>query len=87
MTTPATPDVNGWLPIASAPKDGTPILVCFKGLGIFCVTWDDPHSDEVTPDNGIWCVDDNKHGPYAMRGYCEGDDTHWHPLPAPPVSS
>src|SRR5205085_5223681 len=77
--------VAAWQPIETAPKDGTPILVFFKhGGGVMRVTWDSPHYDEVTPENGIWCVDDNKHGPYALRGYSEGDDTHWMPLPDAP---
>lgn len=68
-------------PIDTAPKDGTPILVFFDrpGLGWMRVTWDDPHGDG---DYAIWCVDDNKHGPYPLRGYSEGDDLAWMPLPA-----
>lgn len=78
----------GWKPIATAPKDGTLILVNFKSKGVRAVSWDSPFHDEVTEENGIWCVDDDKHGPYGLRGY--NDDgptapTHWMPLPAPPL--
>ena len=78
----------GWKPIATAPKDGTLILVHFKSKGVRAVSWDSPFHDEVTEENGIWCVDDDKHGPYGLRGY--NDDgptapTHWMPLPAPPL--
>lgn len=79
--------MSEWKPIESAPKDGTHILVFFNRphLGVKEVAWDNPHYSEVTPENGIWCVDDNKHGPYPLRGYSKGDDTHWMPLPEPPT--
>lgn len=72
-----------WQPIETVPKDGSSILVYFKSaaLGVQQVFWHDIHN----LGDGIWCVDDNKHGPYALRGYCDGDDTHWMPLPAPPT--
>ncbi len=80
---------DAWQTIESAPKDGTPILVFFNTswLGVVQVRWDSPHEHDVTPENGIWCVDDNKHGPYPVRGYSDGDDTHWRPLPTPPTST
>lgn len=28
-------------------------------------------------------VDDDKHGPYALRGCCEGDEIAWMPTPDP----
>lgn len=86
---PSPPEgMAGWKPIATAPKDGTLILVHFKSKGVRAVSWDSPFHDEVTEENGIWCVDDDKHGPYGLRGY--NDDgptapTHWMPLPAPPL--
>ena len=65
-----------WRPIESAPRDGTDILAYFQPIkgrlsGVFQVAW----------INGIWTTDDHKHGPYPMRRYCDGDDTHWAPLP------
>ena len=79
-----------WQPIETAPKDGTPILVFFNkpSLQVQQVFWGRAAWDDrpATPEDGIWCVDDNKHGPYALRGYSDGDDTHWMPLPAPPQS-
>ena len=70
-----------WQPIETAPKDGTRILVNFHGR-VKEVFWDDPYGENMT--FAIWCVDDDKHGPYPLRGYSEGDDTHWMPLPEPP---
>ncbi|MAH32237.1 MAG: hypothetical protein CMG78_09400 [Marinobacter sp.] len=78
-----------WLPIETAPKDGRLILVSFGIKGVRAVKWDDPYDDNwpVSPDNGLWCVDDDKHGPYPLRGYTETGvraPTHWMPMPEPP---
>lgn len=89
FTHPSPPEGAGWRDIATAPKDGTLILVHFGSKGVRAVSWDSPFHDEVTEENGIWCVDDDKHGPYGLRGYIdEGPSapTHWMPLPAPPAS-
>lgn len=80
----ATP-ANAWKPIAEAPRDGTRILVHFArdGVGVRDVAWTEPeHADWQT-----WCVDDLKFGPYALRRWCDGDATHWMPLPTPPTST
>lgn len=62
-----------WQPIESAPRDGTSVLVaCSHGL--YSVAWED-HNIEW------WHVDDNKHGPYPLRG---SGPTHWMPLPPAP---
>lgn len=75
------------MPIETAPKDGTLILVHFKTKGVRAVSWDSPFRDEVTAENGIWCVDDDKHGPYGLRGYNDEGPTaptHWMKLPESP---
>jgi len=69
--------------MTKAPKDGTRILVDFGGLGVREVSWTEP----VDASFEIWCVDDNKHGPYAFRGYSdEGPKSprRWRYLPEPP---
>lgn len=73
-----TPDANGWLPIESAPKDGTPILG-FKGnlpepICIGIVRW--------MPDNSR--IADTWAG--GALGASMFYPTHWQPLPNPPVS-
>lgn len=75
---------EAWQAMDSAPKDGTPILVWFDkpGLGVLRVTWEAPQGQD--DEWAIWCVDDNKFGPYALRGYSEGDAKAWQPLPPPP---
>lgn len=75
---------DAWQPIETAPRDGTTVVVYFKGHGPMTVAWEDPWGDG--PEGAIWCVTDHKHGPpYPVRGYRTGDDTHWRPLPAPPA--
>lgn len=68
-----------WLPISTAPKDGTKILVTDANtIGCEeCVFWDD---DPQASQNSIgwqWATDD---GP----SYHEERFTHWMPLPEPP---
>lgn len=71
-----------WRPIETAPRDGTTILVYFRQHGAMTVRSDDEH--DPCDDWRLWYVDDHKHGPYVVRGYRPGDDTHWMPLPQPP---
>lgn len=63
---------GGWLPIETAPKDGTAILVS-EGRFCWCVEWNEEFD--------WWAVDDNKLGPFRLRGAAP---THWQPLPTPP---
>ena len=76
-------NVRGWQPIETAPKDGTTVLVWFKTHGCMSARWTD-RDEGPTSDYACWHVDDYKHGPYQVRGYRSGDDTHWMPLPEPP---
>lgn len=78
--------LSGWRTIDSAPKDGSTILVYFKQHGWMTVRWTDGDGDSSSP-YAHWHVDDHKHGPYPVRGYSEGDDTHWQPLDAPPATA
>ena len=62
-----------WRHIETAPKDGQAILVT-DGMGCYCVEWDEEFD--------WWTVDDNKLGPFRLRGSAP---THWMKLPpAPP---
>lgn len=61
-----------WLHFDTAPKDGTRIL-CFAGGYIYAVEWD--------VDESYWVVDDNKHGPFPLRGPYP---SFWMPTPDPP---
>lgn len=65
-------NLSQWMKIDNAPKDGTRIL-CFAVGFIYAVEWDEEES--------CWVVDDNKHGPFPLRG---GRPSHWMPMPDPP---
>ena len=55
------------------------LLACANGL---LKEWREVQAERI---NGIWCVDDDKHGPYGLRGYIDKGPTaptHWLPLPA-----
>ena len=62
----------GWQSIETAPRDGQAILVT-DGWDCYCVEWDEEFD--------WWTVDDNKLGPFRLRGSAP---THWIPLPAAP---
>ena len=62
----------GWQSIETAPKDGQAILVT-DGMNCYCVEWDEEFD--------WWTVDDNKLGPFRLRGSAP---THWMPTPAAP---
>ena len=62
----------GWMDIETAPKDGQAILVT-DGMDCYCVEWDEEFD--------WWTVDDNKLGPFRLRGSAP---THWMPLPPAP---
>ena len=61
-----------WRHIETAPKDGQAILVT-DGMDCYCVEWDEEFV--------WWTVDDNKLGPFRLRGSAP---THWMPLPPAP---
>ena len=70
---PSPPEgMAGWQPIETAPKDGQAILVT-DGMDCYCVEWDEEFD--------WWTVDDNKLGPFRLRGSAP---THWMPLPPAP---
>ena len=65
-------------PIDTAPKDGSEILVYFRTIGWKSVAW-------IGDEDGSWCVDDYKHGPFPVRGYPPFGATHWMLLPREPA--
>ena len=72
---PPTAQAEGWRPIETAPKDCQAILVT-EGRFCHCVEWNEEFD--------WWAVDDNKLGPFRLRG---SSPTHWMPLPPPPTSA
>ena len=70
---PSPPEgMAGWQPIETAPKDGQAILVT-DGMHCYCVEW--------CEEFDWWTVDDNKLGPFRLRGSAP---THWMKLPEAP---
>lgn len=72
---------GGWQPIATAPRDGTTIIVMHPDCGAFTMCWN-PQTENgaFSPDTGMWEV------PGEMT-WCERDHTgedvgpsHWKPF-------
>lgn len=62
---------NGWMPIETAPKDGTPFLAYQRNGG-----------PDLYP---CWFVNDQYEGAFWQNDYDnEPSPSHWRPLPAPP---
>jgi hypothetical protein len=74
VPTPAPDAVAGWLPIDSAPKDGSHVLLARAG------EWSSYGYYEAELD-GWW--EANTHWTDATDGQCY--PTHWQPLPSPPL--
>lgn len=78
------PDANGWLSIASAPRDGTPVLVCAMDDEVRVVG--EAYHREREPGPGWWWAGmdwgDNHAETLEASGFIV---THWQPLPPPPV--
>ena len=71
--------MSEWMPIESAPKDETAVIlympaVGYRGAVITSAYW-------TTHNVECWHVDDQKNGPYPLRGT---SPAHWMPLPEPP---
>ena len=86
--TEATPEPVAWLPIETAPKDGTVIDVWVDGEfpgRRTDVSWRVPTVSEwwVHGDDTIETLDPTWHDPFGPLGKSE-PPTHWQPLPAPP---
>lgn len=84
---------EGWRPIESAPRDGTPILACSVNHdarevvcwqdGLDSGSFENLIADEPEPEKG-WV----NNGPIKDRFYANPRwFTHWQSLPAPPATS
>lgn len=72
MSTPIC-ECGSWRDIASAPKDGTEILVFDEGA-LYITSWLDDEGHDGVRRSGWY---DN--------GFVEPPPTHWQPLPPPPA--
>lgn len=77
----ARPAQDGWQPIETAPKDGTPVLLWIE---FFCASGGP--MEGVRPMMATcWNHGDGWYGgPSQVPGF---SPTHWRPLPAPPQQS
>ena len=70
--------MSDWQPIATAPKDGTRVLL----------DWTDETGRQVPIQAGFWHVRENAwcdtHHPLHGQG-AHQQPTHWMPLPEPPA--
>ncbi|WPY93191.1 hypothetical protein T8T21_08625 [Limimaricola variabilis] len=83
---------SGWQPIASAPKDGTPVLLCDGGLiGLFY--WGNPgpgRFGQKMPETWIGAVaigpaTECSHPLPPVVNMMGAEATHWAMLPEPPA--
>ncbi len=65
---------DGWMPIETAPKDGTKFLGYFGNVEFYRVTW---WSNRQAAQHGSGWV-------FSQNGLAE--PTHWRSLPAPPAA-
>lgn len=77
--------MSEWKPIESAPKDGTPFLVCWESADdkwvMTTAAWWQPSNGNA--DLGFWDLVES--GTYADDS--EVVPEYWMPLPAPPTPS
>lgn len=73
----AAPSAPEWQPIATAPKDGTRVLI--KGDCIVVANWGRVTSIVGLIEHG-WCIVNDAYMPEHMA-------THWMPLPKPPMAA
>lgn len=85
---------NGWQPISTAPKDGTPILIWEPGPHAFGNRERHNEYDErgkvisfAEYDDVRWAIGYwRPTGSWGNRNAARVNPTHWMPLPAPPVT-
>jgi hypothetical protein len=73
---PSPPGESGWQPIATAPKDGTMVMIYDQGdpTPIAVAYW----TTSVWVDGGAWVQEEHRSDTYTFN------PTHWMPLPTPP---
>lgn len=73
-------ELGGWIPIETAPKDGTSVSLWAILQGQDVGQW----WPEATWDGEGWRVDDGYGGGRLVRAW---NITHWMPLPTPPTGA
>lgn len=79
---------QGWMPIETAPRDGSPILLT-NGRSCVHLAWfkgDGESYPWFLVDNFDFHVDDNGNDCIELNSAMEAWATHWQPLPPPPTA-
>lgn len=87
---PKAQPVQGWQTMDSAPKDEEVLIAYWRwrnsvstgSIVVQSASQTQFHGDDIWS----WVVSDNKHGPFPIRGWSDGDMIGWMPLPAGPSS-
>jgi hypothetical protein len=73
----------------SAPKDQEVLIAYWRWRNSMSPGSVMIQSASLTEHHGpniwSWVVSDNKHGPFPIRGWSDGDILGWRPLPAAPI--
>lgn len=81
---------NGWLPIETAPKDGTAVLLFEPAEDRYLnegLEYGPKVGQLLCMGVGTWCQTDSGEdywGDYHDLNVLMSEPTHWHPLPPPP---
>jgi hypothetical protein len=80
--------MSDWQDIATAPKDGSAILIFQSQKPSFATAMDGQKFDDPRYAIGYWRVwEDGAKWMWGNRNCGEVSPTHWMPLPSPPMSS
>ena len=74
-----------WQPIETAPRDKE-VLLSYVLRGREHKVQSAILTQSIGPNIWSWSIDDNKYGPYPIRGYVSDGLLGWRPLPDPPES-
>lgn len=79
---------SGWRAIETAPNDQEVLIAYWRWRNSVSpgtiVVQSAMRTEFHGPGIWSWVVSDNKHGPFPIRGWCDGDIVGWMPLPAAP---
>lgn len=85
LASPPAPVSEGWRDIASAPKDGTWVLLCQDQMVAIAKRVSDVGETLIASKKPYWEKYDHSYWDvYGAEGIY--DPTHWMPLPAPPAA-
>lgn len=84
--TPVAAEPVAWQPIETAPREQEVLIAYWRwrssmspgSIIVQSARQVEYHGSEIWS----WVVEDNKHGPFPIRGWCDGDMIGWQPLPA-----